>query len=230
MTEGTPARRGSHVQMPAAYAAVGASKQADVVRFPPAGSTAYEESLRLGSGQPRFLIASSALMTWAAQLGAGMQVEHLGGADAQTYAGPEFGADGTPVAPAHPEEKFAADGTPYIAAGNRVRVTFEKNATRELLVVYTVDEPRRAGFAWGTVDTNGPVGEQLFVVEHRDDDSVWAVARGFLEASKDGLFGRKGKQDLQAALNSIVPQLRGLLPGAAQSRSGDESDPTPEAS
>ena len=213
--------------MPVVYAAVGASKQADVVRFPPAGSTSYEESLRLGSGQPRFLTASSALMTWAAQLGAGMQIEHLSGADPQVYAGPEFAADGTPEAPTQPEEKFAADGTPYIAAGNRVLITFEANATRELLVIYTIDEPRRAGFAWGTADTNGPVGEQLFVVEHRDDDSVWAVARGFLEASKDGLFGRKGKHDLQAALDSIMPQLRGLLPGAA-SRTAGEPDPAPE--
>lgn len=214
MNSATPARRGSHVQMPVAYAAVGASKLPDVTRFPPAGTTPYEQSLRLGSGQPRFLTASSLLMTWAAQRGAGVSIEEQGGADAHGYAGPEFAADGTPVAASEREEHFAPDGTPYIEAGSRASVTLPGGTPREVLVIYTIIEPQRAGFAWGTVDPEGAVGEQLFLVEHRSDDSVWAIARGFLEAPKSGLFGRKGKQALQAALDAIPAQLQALLPGA----------------
>lgn len=214
MNEGTPARRGSHVQMPVAYAAVGASKLPDITRFPPEGMTPYEETLRLGSGQRRFLIASSLLMTWAAQRGAGITVEELGGADGNDYASPEFAADGTPAAAREREEHFAPDGTPFIAAGSRARITLPGGSPREVLVIYTVNEPAQVGFAYGTSSDDGAIGEQLFVVEHRDDDSVWAIGRGFLEAPKSGLFGRKGKQSLQATLDAVVTQLHALLPGA----------------
>lgn len=214
MSKDTPARRGSHVDMPVAYAAVGASKLPDVVRFPPKGSTPYEESLRLGSGQPRFLTASSLLMTWGAQRGAGVTVEELEGDAPESYVGPEFASDGTPVAPKDREEEFAPDGTPYISAGTRARVTLPRGTAREVLVIYTINEPRRQGFAWGTADDEGAIGEQLFIVEHREDDSVWAIGRGFLEAPKAGLFGVKGKQALQVALDAITAQLQALLPGA----------------
>nr|WP_209706676.1 DUF1990 family protein [Leucobacter exalbidus] len=201
--------------MPVAYAAVGASKLPDITRFPPAGATPYEESVRLGSGQPRFLTASSHLMTWGAQRGAGVTVEELGGADSDTYTGPEFGVDGTPEAPVEREEHFAPDGTPFIAAGARARITRPGATPRDVLVIYTINEPRRAGFAWGTSDAEGAIGEQLFLVEHREDDSVWAVGRGFLAPAKVGLFGRKGRSDLQVAIDTVTSQLEALLPGAA---------------
>ena len=231
--------------MPVTYAAVGASKLPDIVRFPPNGSTPYEESLRLGSGQPRFLTASSLLMTWAAQRGAEITVEELDSAQLDGYAGPGFAADGTPVAPTDHEEQFAPDGTPFIAAGTRARLALPGATAREVLVIYTISDARQVGFAWGTADDAGPVGEQLFFVEHREDDSVWAIGRGFLEAPKEGLFGRKGKQALQAALDAITAQLKALLPGAtpengagqdAAERSELEAEPqagpdsTPEAS
>lgn len=202
------------MQMPVSYAAVGASKLPDITRFPPDGSTPYEESVRLGSGQPRFLAASSRLMTWAAQRSAGLEVEELGGADATGYQGPEFASDGTPAAAPVREEHFAPDGTPYVEAGSRARITFPGRSPREVLVIYTIVEARQAGFAWGTADSEGAVGEQLFLVEHREDDSVWAVGRGFLEAPKSGVFSRKGKQALQLALSTVVTQLEALRPGA----------------
>lgn len=200
--------------MPVTYAAVGASKLPDIVRFPPNGATPYEETLRLGSGQPRFLTASSLLMTWAAQRGAEIAVEELESATGAGYTGPEFAADGTPVAPKEQEEEFAPDGTPFISAGARARITLPGDRAREVLVIYTIGEARQIGFAWGTADDAGPVGEQLFMVEHRDDDSVWAVGRGFLDVPKVGIFGRKGKQALQASLDAVSAQLRALLPGA----------------
>ena len=39
-------------------------------------------------------------------------------------------------------------------------------------VVYLVDEPRRRGFAYGTLQGHPERGEEAFVVERRDDDSV----------------------------------------------------------
>ncbi|MEP9392693.1 DUF1990 domain-containing protein [Gordonia sp. VNQ95] len=46
-------------------------------------------------------------------------------------------------------------------------------------VVYVLDEPDRAGFAYGTLAGHPESGEELFSVEHRADDSVVAVIRAF---------------------------------------------------
>ncbi|MGV9670099.1 DUF1990 family protein [Gordonia sp. NPDC003504] len=46
-------------------------------------------------------------------------------------------------------------------------------------VVYVLDEPDRAGFAYGTLAGHPESGEELFSVEHRPDDSVVAVIRAF---------------------------------------------------
>jgi uncharacterized protein (UPF0548 family) len=39
-------------------------------------------------------------------------------------------------------------------------------------VVYAVDEPRRRGFAYGTLPGHPESGEEAFVIEHHDDDAV----------------------------------------------------------
>jgi len=39
-------------------------------------------------------------------------------------------------------------------------------------VVYVVDEPRRRGFAYGTLAGHQESGEEAFMIEHHDDDSV----------------------------------------------------------
>ncbi|MBL3686895.1 DUF1990 family protein [Leucobacter zeae] len=206
-------RRSSHVEMPVAYAAVGASKAADLLRFPPEGTTPYEERLRIGSGQDRFLLASSLLMTWGAQRGAGIEVVDVVRGSGSHYEGPSFDDDGRPQAAGAPEEHFGPDGEPYILAGTTATIRVDGQDPRAILVVYTIDEERRVGFAWGTGDELGAVGEQLFTVEHRDDDTVWAVARGFLAAPKSGLFGLKARADIAAALDTAKRQVQALAPG-----------------
>jgi uncharacterized protein (UPF0548 family) len=44
------------------------------------------------------------------------------------------------------------------------------NAAR---IVYVIDEPRRFGFAYGTLPGHVERGEERFLVEWLDDDSVW---------------------------------------------------------
>ena len=39
-------------------------------------------------------------------------------------------------------------------------------------IVYTIDEPRRYGLAYGTLPEHAETGEERFTVEWRDDDSV----------------------------------------------------------
>jgi uncharacterized protein (UPF0548 family) len=46
-------------------------------------------------------------------------------------------------------------------------------------VVYVIDEPRRAGFAYGTLPGHPEIGEEAFLLEHRDDDSVVLRIRAF---------------------------------------------------
>jgi len=63
-----------------------------------------------------------------------------------------------------------------IAEGNTVGVVVHAmgvwwlNAAR---IVYVIDEPRRFGFAYGTLPGHAERGEERFSVEWLDDDTVW---------------------------------------------------------
>jgi uncharacterized protein (UPF0548 family) len=46
-------------------------------------------------------------------------------------------------------------------------------------VVYVVDEPRRSGFAYGTLRGHPEDGEEGWIVEQKDDGSVWMTVRAF---------------------------------------------------
>ena len=50
------------------------------------------------------------------------------------------------------------------------------NASR---IVYVVDEPRRFGFAYGTLPGHAEHGEERFLVEWLPDDTVWYDLRAF---------------------------------------------------
>ena len=49
-----------------------------------------------------------------------------------------------------------------------------------VLVVYVIDEPKRIGFAYGTTSQGPETGEISFILEHRDDDTVWLTIRSIL--------------------------------------------------
>ena len=57
-----------------------------------------------------------------------------------------------------------------VAVKARAFGTWSLNATR---VVYVIDEPGRFGFAYGTLPEHVERGEERFLVEWLDDDSVW---------------------------------------------------------
>lgn len=46
-------------------------------------------------------------------------------------------------------------------------------------ISYAIDEPRRFGFGYGTVSDHMMHGEERFLVEWRDDDSVWYEISSF---------------------------------------------------
>lgn len=62
------------------------------------------------------------------------------------------------------------------------------NAAR---IVYVIDEPRRFGFAYGTLPGHVERGEERFLVEWLADDSVWYDLRAFSQPR--ALLVRAGK-------------------------------------
>jgi uncharacterized protein (UPF0548 family) len=91
----------------------------------------------------------------------------------------EFGAPMPPTADAL-DQLFSPDGTPYLSAGTTVvldNVWSPCVVQCAYRVIYVIREERRIGFALGTLDDYPVTGEELFTVEWRADDTVWAVVR-----------------------------------------------------
>lgn len=218
--------------MPVAYAAIGASGAPDLMRFPPAGSTPYEEALQLGSGQERFLTAANLLMTWGAHRAAGFTVENIELGEQADYVGVQFDDGGTPELGEKPEELFSPEGEAYVLPGTTATLASAKaKQPRPILVISTVDEPQRLGFAWGDREEAAGFGEQLVTVEHRADGTVWAVARGFTFLTSSGLMASvKQRSELRDVIEQAQALIGALAPGAAirngvAAPAGSEKDP-----
>jgi uncharacterized protein (UPF0548 family) len=182
-------RRSTFTDQSVTYGAIGATLDPDLLRYPPAGFRPAEDTVRLGSGQERFDRAAESLMTWAIQRGAGFEIEDISAGTGAQYPGIVYDADGSPLAdqPApRTEQRFTADGIPYIAAGMTATLRRRKRfgtADTPVLVVYVIDEPERVGFAYGTTAEGPESGEESFILEHRDDDTVWLTIRSVLQTA-----------------------------------------------
>jgi uncharacterized protein (UPF0548 family) len=209
-------RRGSFRDDTVDYAAVGATQAPDLMHFPPERSIPAEESWRIGSGESRFATASDALLSWAAQRGAGLAVKDVRPAAGPMYSGVSFDAEGVPIAPSRSDAdvRFDADGTPYVAAGTTIRVDGRVKGLRadaELRVIFAVDEPRRVGFALGTVSDSVVSGEESFMLEWYDNDEVWFTVRAFDAPSAlvyrvfPGLVRRRRRELFTRYLRAISP-------------------------
>ncbi len=177
-------RRGSFQAGTVDYAAVGATQAPDLMGYPPEGTVPAEASWRLGSGESRFATSSESLFAWGAQRGAGLVVRDVRPASGPMYSGVGFDADGNAVQPSRldEEQRFDVDGTPFVSAGATAHVRGRVGGMRadaELRVIFVIDEPRRVGFALGTVGGSVVSGEESFLLEWRDDDEVWFTVRAF---------------------------------------------------
>ena len=181
-------RRSTFTDQSVTYGAIGATLDPDLLRYPPAGFRPAEDSVKLGSGKDRFDRAADELMTWGVQKGAGFEVVDVSPGTGAQYTGISYDSDGTPLAgqpAARTEQRFGADGTPYVSAGMtatlKPRGRKGSRGSIPVLVVYVVDEPERTGFAYGTTGDAAESGEESFILEHRDDDSVWLTIRSVLQ-------------------------------------------------
>ncbi|MEV8369343.1 DUF1990 family protein [Microbacterium sp. NPDC064584] len=177
-------RRGTFKDETVDYAAVGATQAPDLMQYPPERSIPAQESWRIGSGQARFQTAGDALLSWTAQRGAGLTLTDVRPAAGPMYSGVSFDAEGTPVTPSRLEadQRFDSDGTPYVGPGTTVRLEGRVRGQRadgELRVIFAVEEPRRIGFALGTVGGSVVSGEESFMIEWYDNDEVWFTVRAF---------------------------------------------------
>ena len=93
-----------------------------------------------------------------------------------------------------------------VAVKARAFGTWSLNASR---VVYTIDESRRFGFAYGTLPDHVECGEERFLIESRSDDSVWYDILAFshpkhpLVRLSKPLARRLQKQFARDSLNKI---------------------------
>lgn len=208
-------RRGTFRDETVDYAAVGATQAPDLMQYPPERSIPAEESWRIGSGEARFKAASELLLSWAAQRGAGLTLRDVRPASGPMYSGVSFDDEGHPVAPSRTEadQRFDADGTPYVAGGTTIHIDGRikgMNVGGELRVIFAIEEPRRVGFALGTVGDSVVSGEESFMLDWHQNDEVWFTVRAF-DASKSllyrlrGLRRRRRRELFKGYLRAISP-------------------------
>lgn len=175
-------RRKTFSDSPVTYAAVGCTQTGDVMTYPPTGFRSTFDECRLGSGAARFEAAAASLMSWGMPLGAQLSILQITDAGETGYQGLLFTEFGIPLLPeaAATEVVYSSEGTPAVSAGQSVEVNgvFRPfSSTSAFRVIYVIQEDRRAGYGWGTLDETPVVGEEYFGVEWREDDSVIAVVR-----------------------------------------------------
>ena len=173
-------------QRPVTYAAIGATQSGDLLRYPPAGYRPVERTARIGHGDARYEYAWTAALSWQIQRNSGFRVTLTDTppevAEA-SYAPVSFDASGEPIAPASitdgDEVVYGADGTRMLAPGDTALLGIGFGIRFPVRVIYVVDEPRRRGFAYGTLPGHPEDGEESWMIDHRDDDSVWITIRAF---------------------------------------------------
>ncbi|KAA9110458.1 DUF1990 family protein [Microbacterium rhizomatis] len=185
-------RRGTFRDGTVDYAAVGATQAPDLMQYPPERSIPAEDSWRIGSGEARFATAGDALLSWSAQRSGELHLTDVRPASGPMYSGVSFDDEGNPVAPSRLEadQRFDSDGTPYVSGGTTVRLHGRVDGMRadaELRVIFAVEEPRRIGFALGTVGDSVVSGEESFMLDWLANDEVWFTVRAF-DAPVAGMY------------------------------------------
>lgn len=115
----------------------------------PAGFVLDHNRQLLGRGEMTFSAAKAAVRAW------------------RMFPGPWTAIE--------PADAPIVEGT-AVAVHVRVLGLWWLNAAR---IVYVIDEPRRFGFAYGTLPRHAERGEERFLVEWLADDTVWYDLRAF---------------------------------------------------
>jgi uncharacterized protein (UPF0548 family) len=178
---------------PVSYAAIGATQASDLLAYPPRGYRPIERRARIGHGAERYDYAKLAVLTWGVQRNSGFTVtvaDTPAAVSEMTYSPVSFDSDGEPLEAASTgmptEATFGPDGTAVVVPGDTAVMGIPFGPFRvkaPVRVVYVVDEPKRTGFAYGTLKGHPESGEEGWIVEQREDGSVWMVVRAFSRPS-----------------------------------------------
>ncbi|MFF0816860.1 DUF1990 family protein [Rhodococcus sp. NPDC003318] len=158
----------------------------------PPGYHHVERSRTIGRGRDTFDDAAARLMSWDLQRRAGLEV---------------------------------AAATPTAVTGARVTVRLRVgplHTDAPCQVVYVVDEPRRRGFAYGTLTGHPESGEELFCVAWRDDDTVVLTVRAFSRSAT--LWSRAGAPVARAVQRHITDRYLTALRPDNGTMDGDEQN------
>jgi len=168
------------------YAAIGATQSTELLRHPPIGYRPLERTARIGHGESRFEYAWLTALSWGIQRNSGFRVTLTDAppeVSEASYTPISFDENGEPIAPATASEGdevvYGTDGTRLLAPGDTALLGVFLGIKFPVRVIYVVDEPRRRGFAYGTLPGHPEDGEEAWVIDHRDDDSVWITVRAF---------------------------------------------------
>jgi len=180
-------------KQPVTYGAIGGTKAADLLAFPPRGYRPASYRRRIGHGENRFAWASGQVMSWGLQRLSGFDVaveDAPPEVTENTYVPVSFDEAGDPIEQAETvtsaERTYNADGTSFLVPGDTAVLTIRFlgiAVAAPVRVVYVLDEPNRAGFAYGTLEGHPESGEEAFVVERTDDGSVWLTVSAFSRPS-----------------------------------------------
>jgi uncharacterized protein (UPF0548 family) len=151
---------------PVTYGAVGATRGDIFTILPPPGFRRVERSARIGHGDERWAFAQQQILNWGVKRRSG------------------FGVILLPRDPAGEVLDLSRDNDshPQVHPGDTIVLSIGRGwltAREPVRVVYVVDEPTVAGFAYGTLEGHPLRGEESFMVEHRGDHSVWITIRSF---------------------------------------------------
>jgi uncharacterized protein (UPF0548 family) len=183
-----PARDEALLARTVTYTAVGGTRAGDLLRYPPPGFRPIERRVRIGHGAERWERAWVETLSFGIQRRAGFRVRRLATPDAvleNTYVPVGFDAEGHPTRSADTssgEIVYSSSGDELLRPGETAVLSLGWGVVSlriPIRVVYVVEEERRRGFAYGTLRGHPERGEEAFLVEWRDDDSVWLVIRAF---------------------------------------------------
>ena len=169
------------------------SQESSPFAYPEVGASAQEfplgynhdrESTLLGFGDPVFEAAARALRQWAM-----------------------FPPGWTQI---YPHDAPLEAGKEVLVLFRLFGLWWWRNSSR---IVYLIDEPARFGFAYGTLPAHIEKGEEIFMVELRDDGSVWYSIQAFSRPNRwyvwlgypfARAYQRKFRRDSLAAMEEKV--------------------------
>ena len=210
-------QRDGAAENPVTYGSIGGTQAVDLLQYPPRGFKPLERTVRLGSGEGRWDSSKASLLSWGIQRGAGLQVVDIDLGTGEQYAGIRYHDDGTPAGMRESggaESVYNEAGEPQISNGMTAVLRSHVGpftVDAPVRVVYVIDDERRVGFAYGTLKGHPASGEEAFILEHRDDDSVWLTVRSFSRPASFGwsllapIYGRVRKGLVSRYLRALHP-------------------------